>query len=73
MSVPRKTEIGPLDGTPVKRMFWSIISDYDLKTALCELIDNAIDMWVLSKSKKPLSIVVLLDPVRQLRIRSGTT
>jgi hypothetical protein len=31
-SVTKKTEVGPLDGTPEKRMFWSIISDYDLKT-----------------------------------------
>jgi len=26
-------------------MYWSIISDYDLETALAELIDNAIDNW----------------------------
>src|SRR6266568_1042695 len=43
-TVTRKTEIGPIDGTPLKRMFWSIISDYDLKTALCELVDNALDI-----------------------------
>ncbi len=32
-----------LDATLEKRIFLSIISEYDLKRALCELIDNAID------------------------------
>src|SRR5690348_17101773 len=36
-TVTKKTEIGPVDGTPDKRMYWSIISDYGLKTGLCEL------------------------------------
>ena len=52
MSVTRKTEIGPIDGTLLKRMFWSIISDYDLKTGICELVDNAIDLWTASGKKK---------------------
>jgi len=64
--VTKKTEIGPLDGTPEKRMFWSIISDYDLKTGLCELIDNALDSWIISGEKKPLSVEVTLDSNRQL-------
>lgn len=65
--VTRKTEIGPVDGTPVKRMFWSIISDYDLKTGLCELIDNAIDLWMNGARQKPLEVSVTLD-VSQQRI-----
>lgn len=36
-----KREVITLDGTPDKRLYWSIISDYDIQTALCELIDNA--------------------------------
>ena len=64
--VTTKTEIQPIDGTPVKRMFWSIISDYDLKTGLCELIDNALDLWILAGQKKPLKVEVELDVDRQL-------
>jgi len=47
-------------------MFWSIISDYDLKTALCELIDNALDLWEIEKRKNSLSIEIDLDVDRQL-------
>ena len=66
MTAPQKTQIGMIDGTPVKRMFWSIISDYDLKTGLCELVDNAIDLWTLNQRKKPLKVVLTLDADRQL-------
>ena len=66
MGVPIKTELGPIDGTPEKRMFWSIISDYDLKTGLCELIDNAIDIWLRGDSRTPPLIQVNLDVERQL-------
>lgn len=65
-AVTTKTEIQSIDGTPVKRMFWSIISDYDLKTGLCELIDNALDLWILAGQKKPLKVEVELDVDRQL-------
>jgi len=65
MAVARKTEIDPVNGTPVKRMFWSIISDYDLKTGLCELVDNAIDLWTLSIPKGKLAIAITLDADRQ--------
>lgn len=64
--VTRKTEIGPIDGTPEKRMFWSIISDYDLPTGLCELVDNALDLWMVGKQKSVLSIQISLDVDRQL-------
>jgi hypothetical protein len=66
MSVSKKTSLGPIDGTPEKRMFWSIISDYDLKTGLCELIDNAIDIWLRGDSRRPPVIKVILDVERQL-------
>jgi hypothetical protein len=64
--VDRKTELGPIDGTPEKRVFLSIIADYDLKTGLCELVDNALDLWLLGGRKQPLNIDVLLDTNRQL-------
>ena len=61
-----KTEIGPIDGTPEKRMFWSIISDYDLKTGLCELVDNALDVWLRGGQQKRPTIEITLDAERQL-------
>jgi C4-dicarboxylate-specific signal transduction histidine kinase len=66
MPVARKTEIGPIDGTPDKRMFWSSITDYDLRTGLCELVDNAIDLWTLENRQQPLTISVTLDAERQI-------
>ena len=47
-------------------MFWSIISDYDLKTGLCELIDNAIEFGSADHKSKPPRIEVTLDAERQL-------
>jgi hypothetical protein len=61
-----KEQRGTLDGTPDKRLFWSIISDYDIPTALCELIDNAVDRWCHSKDDRPLEVNLHLDAARQL-------
>ena len=61
-----KEQRGTLDGTPDKRLFWSIISDYDIPTALCELIDNAVDRWWQSKDDHPLLVAIDIDPGRQL-------
>ena len=66
MAVARKTEIGPIDGTPDKRMFWSSITDYDLKTGVCELVDNAIDLWTDESRTQPLAVRITLDAERQL-------
>lgn len=57
---------GFIDGTPEKRLFLSIISDYDLFTGLCELVDNALDYWIMRGQKKKLSIDIILDADRQL-------
>jgi C4-dicarboxylate-specific signal transduction histidine kinase len=65
MTVDQKTPIGNVGGMPEKRMFWSIISDYDLRTALCELVDNALDLWKLDTGKRTVSIRITLDVVRQ--------
>ncbi len=66
MSVTRKTEVEPLDGMPEKRMFWSIISDYDLKTGITELIDNAVDIWIGKKHRGKLRVDLVLEADRQL-------
>jgi hypothetical protein len=47
-------------------MFWSIISDYDLKTGVCELVDNAIDLWTIAEQPDKLSVNITLDAERQL-------
>lgn len=64
--VTQKREAGLLDGTPEKRLYWSIISDYDIKTGICELIDNAIDLWMATKPRPALAIDLILDAERQL-------
>jgi len=61
-----KRPVQAVDGSPKKRLFWSIISDYSLKTALCELIDNALDQWLLDKNGPPLIIGLDLDVDRKL-------
>lgn len=62
----QKREAGLLDGTPEKRLYWSIISDYGIKTGICELIDNAIDQWMATNPQQELSIELNLDADRQL-------
>lgn len=64
--VTRKTEAAAIDGTPDKRLFWSIISDYDLRTGLCELVDNALDLWMLNGRTRSLTVNLELDVERQL-------
>lgn len=65
-AVTVKTEVGLIDGTPEKRVFWSLIADYGLRTGLCELVDNALDLWMLHGRAKPLNIKIDLDTQRQM-------
>ena len=51
----------PINATPSKRIYRSIIADYDLETALCELIDNVIDSTRRTKLKRPAVVSVDLD------------
>jgi len=55
-----------LNATPEKRIFLSIISEYDLKRSVCELIDNAIDLW--SKNKRADLVVTIDADARQQTI-----
>jgi HSP90 family molecular chaperone len=59
------SELLHIDATPQKRIFLSIIADYDLNTALCELIDNALDHWLDGKKGNPLKIEVRINIDRQ--------
>ena len=65
--VTSKVQLAAIDGTPKKRLFMSIISDYDLTTGLCELVDNAFDLW-MTNDRKPtdLKIEITLNWSRQL-------
>ena len=47
-----KTEVTKIDAKPSKRIYRSIIVDYDLNKSICELIDNAIDLWVKNGKKE---------------------
>ncbi len=64
--VSHKQQLEVIDGTPEKRLFLSIISDYDLRTGLCELVDNAIDLWTENGGKGALDVQVTLDDARQI-------
>jgi len=54
-----KQEVDIINAIPSKRIYRSIIADYDLPKAICELIDNAVDQWVLNG--KETSLVVGVD------------
>jgi len=56
-----KRQVGKLDAVPSKRLFLSIIADYDLNKSICELVDNGFDVWTRAGRKAPILIQVLLD------------
>jgi hypothetical protein len=60
-----KSKVSTVDATPSKRLYLSIIADYDLNKAICELIDNAIDIWVMNGKVDDLSIFISLDQNQQ--------
>jgi hypothetical protein len=59
-----KKLINTLNATPYKRFILSIIPDYDLTRSICELIDNAIDIWIRGGRKSHLSITIDFDPTQ---------
>jgi hypothetical protein len=61
-----KQQIDELDATPSKRIFHSIIADYDLNRSICELADNALDVWVRSGRASRINIGVHLDKGQQV-------
>src|SRR2546426_6180686 len=60
-----KKEIGTLNATPSKRLFLSIIADYDLNRSICELIDNGLDVWVRGGRARDITIKIVLDKGQQ--------
>lgn len=53
-----KKDVGKLDAVPSKRLFLSIIADYDLNRSICELVDNGLDVWVRAGRVGPIAIDV---------------
>ena len=60
-----KREVDTLVATPEKRIFLSIIADYDLNRSICELVDNAIDVWVRGGRQSSIEIKIDLDKAQQ--------
>jgi hypothetical protein len=56
-----KTKLTDISAIPSKRIYLSIIADYHLHLALCELIDNAIDNWIFNGRPNELKIHLDLD------------
>jgi hypothetical protein len=56
-----KRQVGKLDAVPSKRLFLSIIADYDLNKSICELIDNGFDVWTRAGRKNDVNINVWLN------------
>lgn len=62
-----------ISAIPSKRIYLSIIADYHLNLALCELIDNAIDNWVYNNRKEELNINIDLDYSQQsIRVQDNS-
>jgi len=61
-----KKEIEPVSATPSKRIYLSIIADYDLNRSICELTDNALDIWKKNDISNPINISIKLDIDQQV-------
>jgi hypothetical protein len=60
-----KKEVDRLDATPSKRLFLSIIADYDLNRSICELVDNGLDVWVRGGKARDITVEIFLDKGQQ--------
>lgn len=56
-----KRKISSQDATPPKEIYRSIIADYTLILGICELVDNAIDIWHRKGTKHDLNISIELN------------
>ncbi len=60
-----RRQVDVLDATPSKRLFLSIIADYNLNRSVCELVDNAFDIWTEGGRKGTLTVRIDLDKGQQ--------
>ena len=56
-----KKEVGKLVATPSKRLFLSIIADYDLNRSICGLVDNGLDVGERGGRTSKINIGIVLD------------
>jgi len=68
-----KKQIDTLSAIPSKNIFSSIINDYNLEMSICELVDNAIDIWTLKGNKDAIKITIHLDKAQQTITVSDNT
>lgn len=54
-----------ITASPSKRIYQSIIADYDLNRSICELIDNALDAWKQNRQNVSLCIQLTLNTDQQ--------
>lgn len=59
-----------LDATPTKEIYRSIIADYSLNAGICELVDNAIDVW--SRGSQNTSALIEIDADVEQQVISVT-
>lgn len=52
--------LGSFEATVSKRIYRPIITDYDFEKSICELVDNAIDIWI--KNNKFGNIIIEINP-----------
>jgi len=62
MQMERET----IDATPTKRLYYSIIADYDINRSICELIDNALDIWVKGGKVNKLKVDIDFNIEQQI-------
>ena len=60
-----RTLSGRVDARPSKAIFRLIIADYDLNRAICELVDNALDIWHRGGESHQLAVAVSLDTTQR--------
>jgi Histidine kinase-, DNA gyrase B-, and HSP90-like ATPase len=60
-----KKEIDKLNVPPSKRIFHSMIADYDLNRSDCELVDNGLDVRVRGKRARAINVNITLDRTQQ--------
>ncbi|MBE2219331.1 MAG: ATP-binding protein [Ignavibacteria bacterium] len=56
-----KLSVGYFDALPSKKIYNPIITDYDFEKAICELVDNALDIWIKTEMQLKTKIEICLN------------
>lgn len=60
-----KVPIAPVSALPTKGIYRPIVADYALTTAICELVDNAIDVWTRRRERGAVTVRIDIDLEQQ--------